>query len=263
MLCLSRLDVEARGLREGVEPGEDLLELFGVQQIAELSATGGDEEENTPQRNLEALHQGDQVLDLSDVPAAERGIDLDRESDFVGPANGVERSSKRARHAPACVMRLGARAIHAHRKTCETSLFQAYDHLPGQQWSSARGEGYTNAHRAGMTDQFKEIGPLQRIASSEHKDRNLQVGNLVNQMLPFCSGEFHRMAIRLRVSAAMNTSQIAGLRDLPDRNEWAFVEIDRIDERIHDAMKPDSAVPRSDKSYCGRNWQGLVWVVEA
>ena len=160
-------------------------------------------------------------------------------------------------------MRLGARAIHAHRKACEASLFQAYDHLSGQKWSSARGEGYTNAHRAGMTDQLKEIGPLQRIASGEHKDRNLQVGNLVNQMLPFCSGEFHRMAIRLRGSAAMNTSQIAGLRDLPDRNKWAFVEIDRIDERIHDPMKPDSAVPRSDKSYCGRNWQDLVLVVEA
>jgi hypothetical protein len=59
------------------------------------------------------------------------------------------------------------------------------------------------------------------------------------------------MAIWLRGSAAMNTSQVAGLRDLPDRNEWAFVEIDRIDERIHDPMKPDSAVTRSDKSYCG------------
>ena len=61
----------------------------------------------------------------------------------------------------------------------------------------------------------------------------------------------------------MNTSQIAGLRDLPDRNEWAFVEIDRIDERIHDAMKPYRAIRRSDKSYCGRNWQDLVLVVEA
>jgi hypothetical protein len=121
-------------------------------------------------------------------------------------------------------MRPGTRAIHAHRKACEASLFQAYDHLSGQQWSSARREGYTNAHSAGMTNQFKEIRPLQRIASGEHKDRNLQVGNLVNQMLPFCSGEFHRMAIWLRGSAAMNTSQIAGLRDFPDRDEWTFVE---------------------------------------
>src|ERR1035437_9157122 len=259
MLCLSSLDVEARGLREGVESGEDLLELFGGQQIAEFSATGGDEEENAPQRNLEALHQGDQVLDLSDVPAAERGIDLDRESDFVGPANGVERSSKRARHASKCVMRLGARAIHAHRKACEASLFQAYDHLPGQQWSSARGEGYANAHCAGMTDQFKEIRPLQRIAPGEHKDRNLQVGNLVNQMLPFCSGEFHRMAVRLRGGAAMNPSQTAGLRHLPDSNEWAFVEIDRMDERIHDPMKPYRALRRRDKRYCGQTWQRLAF----
>jgi hypothetical protein len=32
------------------------------------------------------------------------------------------------------------------------------------------------------------------------------------------------MAIWLRGSAAMNTSQIAGLRDFPDRDEWTFVE---------------------------------------
>jgi hypothetical protein len=59
------------------------------------------------------------------------------------------------------------------------------------------------------------------------------------------------MAIRLRGGAAMNTSQIAGLCDFPYRDEWAFVEIDRMNKRIHDPMKPDSAVPRSDKSYCG------------
>jgi hypothetical protein len=34
----------------------------------------------------------------------------------------------------------------------------------------------------------------------------------------------------------MNTSQIAGLRDFPDRDKWTFVEINRIDERIHNPM---------------------------
>jgi hypothetical protein len=35
-----------------------------------------------------------------------------------------------------------------------------------------------------------------------------------------------------------------------------------MDERIHDPMKPYRAIRRSDKSYCGRNWQDLVLVVE-
>lgn len=60
----------------------------------------------------------------------------------------------------------------------------------------------------------------------------------------------------------MNTSQIAGLRYFPDRDKWAFVEIDRIDEWIHDSMKPVSAIRRSDRSYCGSNWLRLVLVVE-
>jgi hypothetical protein len=71
-----------------------------------------------------------------------------------------------------------------------------------------------------------------------------------------CSNPERRLniaAMRLSGSTAMNTSQITGLRDFPDRNGRTFVEIDRIDKRIHDPMKPDSAIPRSDKSYCGRN----------
>jgi hypothetical protein len=49
----------------------------------------------------------------------------------------------------------------------------------------------------------------------------------------------------------MDACEIAGLCNLPDRDKGTFVEIDRMDERIHDPMTPDSAIPRSDKSYCG------------
>jgi hypothetical protein len=61
----------------------------------------------------------------------------------------------------------------------------------------------------------------------------------------------------------MNTSQVAVLRHFPNFNEWAFIEIDRLDKRIYHPMKPERPISRSDKSYCVGICQGLVLVIEA
>jgi hypothetical protein len=88
-----------------------------------------------------------------------------------------------------------------------------------------------------MADQLEQIGPFDRIASREHKNWNLQGRDLINQALALSGAEFHGVAIRLGGGAAMHTRQVTGLRHFPDGNERAFVEIDRIDLRVHDPMR--------------------------
>jgi hypothetical protein len=88
-----------------------------------------------------------------------------------------------------------------------------------------------------MADQLEQIWPFDWVASREHKNWNLQGCNLIDQALALICAEFHWVAIGLRGGAAMHTRQIAGLRHFPDGNERAFVEINRIDLRVHDLMR--------------------------
>jgi hypothetical protein len=85
--------------------------------------------------------------------------------------------------------------------------------------------------------QLEQIWPFDRVASREHKNWNLQGRNLIDQALALSGAEFHWVAIRLGGGAAMHTRQVAGLCHFPDGNEWAFVEVDRIDLRVHGLMR--------------------------
>ena len=87
-------------------------------------------------------------------------------------------------------------------------------------------ETRTPAERA-WADEIEQVRPLDGIASSEHKDRDLHRRDLVDQLLALIGAELHRTSIRLRRGAAVHACQIAGLRHLPDGDEWALVEIDQ------------------------------------
>ena len=87
-----------------------------------------------------------------------------------------------------------------------------------------------------MVNQFEEVRPFDGVAACEHKHRNLQSRYLVDQLLTLLGAELHWVSVRLSRGAAMDTCQIAGLGDLPDRDEWTFVEVDGVDERIHNPM---------------------------
>jgi hypothetical protein len=63
---------------------------------------------------------------------------------------------------------------------------------------------------------FGDVGTAW-LATGEHKDWNLQGRDLVDQMLTLLRAEFYRVTFRLSGSTAMDTCEIAGLRNLPDR----------------------------------------------
>jgi hypothetical protein len=94
-----------------------------------------------------------------------------------------------------------------------------------------------------MADQLEQVRPLDRVASSENKYRDSQCGNLVDQALSLGRAEFHGMSIRLRRSSAMDARQVAGLRNFPNGDEWALIEIDRIDLRVHSPIRLREALP--------------------
>ena len=88
-----------------------------------------------------------------------------------------------------------------------------------------------------MTDQFEKIGPLNRVASRQHKHWNLQGRDLVDQMFALIRAQFHGIAVRLGGCAAMYTGEIASLGHFPDGDEWPFVEVGRVDLRVHEPIR--------------------------
>jgi len=55
---LSGLDLEADAVRQLVNLAEDLLELLAREQIVELTAAHGNQEENVPHDDIQLLEQG-------------------------------------------------------------------------------------------------------------------------------------------------------------------------------------------------------------
>ena len=88
-----------------------------------------------------------------------------------------------------------------------------------------------------MADELEKIGSLNRVASCQHKDWNLQGRDLVDQMFTLIRAQLHGIAVRLGGCAAVHTGQIAGLSHFPDGDEWAVVKVDRVDLRGHDPIR--------------------------
>jgi hypothetical protein len=60
-------------------------------------------------------------------------------------------------------------------------------------------------------------------------------------MFTLICAEFHGVSIRLGGSAAMHAGQVAGLSYFPDGDEWPFVEVDRVDLRVHELIRQPHA----------------------
>ena len=99
-----------------------------------------------------------------------------------------------------------------------------------------------------MSDQFKKIRPFNRVASRQHKDRNLQGRDLVDQMFALIRAQFHGAAVRLSGCAAVHTGEVACLGHFPDGDEWPFVEVGRVDLRVHESMRQPETGGCSDQS---------------
>ena len=91
-----------------------------------------------------------------------------------------------------------------------------------------------------ISNELKQVGPLDGVPAREPKDRHFPGGNQVNE-LAFRGAKLFRMAIRLRGGAAMHAGKIARLRDFPDRNERTLIEIDGLNLRVHASIRSASS----------------------
>src|ERR1035437_7824959 len=74
---LGGLDLEVDAVGELVDFAEDLFELLAAEQVGELAAADGNQEEDIPHDDGQLLEEGAEVVEIVGVVAADGGVDLD------------------------------------------------------------------------------------------------------------------------------------------------------------------------------------------
>ena len=85
----SGLDLEADAMRQLVDLAEDLFELFAREQVVELAAADGNQEEDVPHDDGELFEEIAEVVEVVGVVAADGGVHLDGNAGLVGPLDGL------------------------------------------------------------------------------------------------------------------------------------------------------------------------------
>ena len=101
------LDLEVGASRKLVDLAEDLLELFAREQIVQLAAAHGNQEENIPHDDGELLKQIAEVVEVVYVVAADCAVHLDGNAGLIGPLDGLDGARPCAGQAAEGVVNLG------------------------------------------------------------------------------------------------------------------------------------------------------------
>jgi len=83
-----------------------------------------------------------------------------------------------------------------------------------------------DAFAGGVPDELEDVRALERIAAGEDEERNLKVGDLVDEVGGLVGGELAGVGQGLRGGAAVLTGEVAGLRGFPDGEERRAVVVE-------------------------------------
>ena len=87
---LGGLDLEADAVRQLVDFAEDLLEFLAGEQVDELAAAHGNQEEDIPHDDGQLFKEVAEAVEILGVVAADGGVDLDGKARFTGPLDGLD-----------------------------------------------------------------------------------------------------------------------------------------------------------------------------
>ena len=77
-----------------------------------------------------------------------------------------------------------------------------------------------------MPDQLEDVGALQRVAAGEDEERNLELGDLVDEAGRLHGVELAGVRLRLRGGAAVLAGEVACLRGFPNREKRRAIVVE-------------------------------------
>jgi len=161
VLGFRALDVEGNTEGSGVELIEDLLEFLSGDEIDFAAAAGGDEEENAPENDVELFEEGDHGVEVGKIVARDGGVDLNGQTDFAGPADGLESPVEGTGDAAESIVDGGGGTVETDGEAGETTFLEADDGFAGEERSRTGRERDADAVVGGVLDEFEDVGPFK------------------------------------------------------------------------------------------------------
>ncbi len=122
MLSFGALDIELHSLRSRVQLLEDLLELFGGDEVDIRAASGWNKEEDTPQDNIQPFHERDDCIQIFKIVASDRRIDLDRKINLASPTYRAQCPVVRTGYASESIVDFSSRSVKTNREPGQPAL---------------------------------------------------------------------------------------------------------------------------------------------
>jgi hypothetical protein len=164
------------------------------------------------------------------------GLKLRIEAYVARLAQGGEGAVKRAGDAANLVVGGGVRAVQADGHAGHAGVLEALYGFGRQQRGGAGRHVGAQSQAHAVADQIVEIRPLQRVAAGEDHQRLAERTDLIQQAETLCGCQLVRVAFGLGGGAAVDAGQVARLRNFPDHQHRALVEVHRC-SRIGGALQ--------------------------
>src|SRR5579885_289487 len=225
VLRLRGLNLEGRGFRQSVESLEYLLIAVRIQVGAGLSAPHRNEKEQAPKLRPAIRHPLSDLPEEVEVMFAHGGIDLRFEPDAAGFLERENGAVEGTQNLPKLIMDGGRRAVETDGHARDSGGFKFVDRLSGQQRRCAGRHGGAEADMHAVAKRLEQVGALEWVAAGKEHERVIELADVVEQHSGFGRGQLTRIALRAGAGAAMQASQVAGLRGFPDDDEGVAMEV--------------------------------------
>ncbi len=215
------LEVHGGGLAEVVEPVQHVLVFLRRDHLIGQTRgpAHGHQQEDMPRRRADALAKFEYLLEVVQVVAGDRGVDLELHALGLEAFDAAHGGVERAGHAAEGVMRLGVVAVDGNGAT----LHARFPDLAGRLRGDQRAVGRHDAAQAlgrGVGHQLVDIGAHHGIAARKDDDRIAHAREGVDQGLGLFGGQFAGIGLGVRLGPAVLAGQIAGAGHFP-RDETA------------------------------------------
>jgi len=179
-----------------------------------LSPARGDEQEDVVRRRPEPLRQGEQLLQLVEVHARDRRVDLELDAGALQGLDARKRPLEGPRHLPERVVPRAIRAVEADAHAPDAGLAD----LPRRRVvheGAVGGHDHPEAPRLAIGRDLEDVGAKKRLAPGQDDNGPAEGRDLVEKPQAARRVQFPLVGPVDRRGTAVHAGEVAAARHLP------------------------------------------------
>lgn len=229
VLCLGQLDDVGRALGKAMELPENILELSRRETGEPSAAADRNEEENFPKGDPLPGDQPFHLVVIIEVPSAEAGVDLGRQSQLAAPPQPLHGAVEASGRLAKVVVGRRIRGVKAEGGLFQAGRLQGSKTFLRERRCRRRDGADAQPASATVADQILQVTSVKRVPAGEDQDRSAHIRHLLHEAHALLGGKLAWIAREIGVGSAMDAGERAGPRRLPDDQQGSSRKIERGD----------------------------------